>query len=70
LNDADDHALAVDVANLEAHHFGAAHARAVHRHQQRAPKQVAAGIDEARDLLDTQDGGQTLWFFGIWNTSG
>ena len=57
---ADDHALAVDVFELQVRNFAAAHAGAVENHQQRAPEQVGAGIDQPFDFLLAQNARQSL----------
>jgi hypothetical protein len=60
-----DHALAVDVGDLQPGHLGAAHSSAVENHQQRALEQAAAGIDETRHFLPAQNVGQFLTHLGI-----
>src|SRR5215471_12323589 len=42
---ADDHPLAVDIADFKVSEFAASHAGAVERHQQRSSKQVPCRID-------------------------
>ena len=54
LHHADDHALAIDVTDLETSQLGASHARGVERHQQRSSKQRSGSIDQARDFLAAQ----------------
>ena len=54
----DDHALAVDVVDLEPGQFGAAHAGSVKDHQQHALKQAAAGVDQTCDLFLAENVGQ------------
>jgi len=44
VDDMDDHALAVDVGDLDPGELGAAHTGSVKNHQQRALKQTAAGV--------------------------
>ena len=51
---ADDHPLAIDVADLETREFGASHAGSVECHQQRPSKQVSGAIDQLRDFLPAQ----------------
>ena len=53
-SDADHHALAVDIADLEHRHFCPPHARGVKRHQQGALHEVAGGIDKPGDFLQTE----------------
>src|SRR5208337_3715500 len=50
----DDHALAIDVADLETREFGASHAGSIECHQQRPSKEVSGGIDQLRDFLLAQ----------------
>jgi len=58
VDDMDDHALAVDVGDLDPGELGAAHAGSVKNHQQRALKQTAAGVDQTRDFFLAEDAGQ------------
>ena len=51
----DDHALAVNIGDLQPGDLGAAHAGAIENHQQRALEQTAAGIDQTRYFLPAQD---------------
>jgi hypothetical protein len=51
----DDHALAVDVAELETGDFGAPHAGAVENHKQSSLEKVLAGVDQARNFFLAQD---------------
>ena len=60
LDHADDHPLAVDVAQLQMGHFRAAHAGAVENHQQGAAEQVPAGVDHAGHFFLAQNAGKTL----------
>ncbi len=60
-----DHASAIDIADLEAREFGAAHAGAVEGHQNGAIEGSGSGIDELRDLFLTENGGQAIAFLGI-----
>ena len=53
-----DHALAVDVGDLQPRDLGAAHAGSVKNHQQRALEQAAAGVDQTRDFFLAEDVGQ------------
>jgi hypothetical protein len=62
---ADHHALAIDVAELQQRHFGAPHPGAIEGHQQSALQKIPGGIDEARDLLQTQHGGESSVILGI-----
>src|SRR5215467_279724 len=64
-DDTDDHSLAINVADLEVREFGATHAGAVERHQQRASKQRPSGVDETRYFLSTEHRGQSAPIFGI-----
>src|ERR1035438_8501814 len=61
----DDHALAVDVGDLDPGELGTAHAGSVKNHQQRALKQTAAGVDQACDLFLAEDVGQLPPCLGI-----
>src|SRR5439155_16484034 len=54
LHHADDHALAIDVADLEMSEFAASHAGGVERHQQCPSKQCSSRIDQARNFLPAQ----------------
>ena len=65
IDDMDDHALAVDVGDLEPGEFGAAHAGSVKHHQQGALKQTAAGVDQTCDFFLAEDVGQLLPRLGI-----
>ena len=60
-----DHALAVDVGDLQPGDLGAAHARAVGHHQQGALEQAAAGLDQPGHFLPAQDVGQLPARLGI-----
>src|SRR5438128_9538955 len=62
---ANDHPLAIDVADLKACEFGASHAGTVERHQQRPSKQCSGCIDQARDFLSTEHSWQSAAVFGI-----
>ena len=61
----DNHALAVDIGDLQPGDLGAAHACAVENHQQRALEQAAAGLDETRHFLPAEDVGQLPAHLGI-----
>src|SRR5215469_5142257 len=61
----EDHALAVDVGNLQPDNLGAAHTGAVENHQQGALEQAAAGVDQPCDLFPAQDVGQLPLHPGI-----
>jgi hypothetical protein len=50
----DDHALTIDVADFKTRQFGAAHAGAVERHQQRPSKQVPGRVDQTRNFFPAQ----------------
>src|SRR5450631_1235653 len=54
----EDHALAVDVGDLDPGQFGAAHAGSIKNRQQRALKQAAAGVDQTCDFFLAEDAGQ------------
>ena len=62
---AEDHPLAIDIADLQTREFGAAHAGAVEGHQQRASKQCPCRIDQTRDFLPTQHRRQPAPVLGI-----
>ena len=51
LVDMNDHALAVDVADLQVRHFCATCARGIERHQQNAMKGKLCRVNQTRDLL-------------------
>jgi len=59
-HDTDDHALAVDVADLQPRYLGATHAGTIENHQQGAPEQVPAGVDQACNFFLAQNAGQPL----------
>jgi len=61
----DDHALTVDVADLQVRELGSSHSGGIERHQQNAVERAESRIDEAGDLLLTQDGRQTDGSLGI-----
>ena len=64
IDNVEDHALAVDVGDLDPGQFGAAHTGSVKHHQQRALKQTRAGVDQTCNFLLAEDAGQlprTLW---------
>ncbi|HUO14473.1 MAG TPA: hypothetical protein VMX38_05755 [Verrucomicrobiae bacterium] len=46
--------MAINVAHLEMGQFGATHAGAIERHQQRPSKQGPGGVDETRPFLPAQ----------------
>ena len=60
-----NHALAVDVGDLQPGDLGAAHAGAVEHHQQGALEQAAAGIDQTCYFFPAQDVGQLPAHLGI-----
>ena len=49
--DMDDHAMAVDIADLQVRHFCATCARGIQRHQQNAMKGKLCRVNQPRDLL-------------------
>ena len=51
---ADDHPLAIDIADFETGQFAASHAGGVERHQQRPSKQGSRGIDQSRNFLPAE----------------
>src|SRR5229473_2360684 len=63
--DVNDHALAVDVRNLQVGQLGASHSRGVERHQQRAMKGSASCIDESRHFFLAEDRRNVLGSFRI-----
>src|SRR6266849_3745283 len=63
--DVNDHALAVDVRNLQVGQLGASHSRGVERHQQRAMKGSASCIDESRHFFLAGDRRNVLGSFRI-----
>src|ERR1035437_825843 len=65
-----DHALAVDVGDLEMAHLGPAQARCIQHHHHGAMHQVAGRIDQARYLLLVKYGRQSQWSLGKWNVIG
>jgi len=54
LFDADDHALAVDVGDLERDHFSGAQAGAIGHAQRRLVLQPRCGIEQPRHFFDAQ----------------
>src|ERR1019366_7579880 len=60
-----DHALAVDVGDLQPGDLGAAHAGAIENHQQRTLEQAAAGVDQTCDFFPAEDVGQLPRSLGI-----
>jgi hypothetical protein len=62
LLDADDHALAVDIGDLERDHFGGAQAGAVGHAQRRLVLQSRRGIEQPRHFLDAENDRQLAWF--------
>src|SRR5713226_1189451 len=63
--DVNDHALAVDVRNLQVGQLGASHSGGVERHQQRAMEGSASRIDESRHFFLAQDRWNVLGSFRI-----
>src|ERR1035441_3147128 len=51
----DDHALAVNVVDLQASNLGAAHARAIKDHQKSTLEQVVAGVDQPGHFFRSED---------------
>jgi hypothetical protein len=49
-----DHPLAIHVAHLEMSQFGASHAGAIERHQQRSAKQCSGCVDQTGHFLPAQ----------------
>ena len=54
LHHPDDHALAIDVADLETSEFASSHAGGVERHQQGPSKQCSSRINQARNFFPAQ----------------
>ena len=65
LHHSDDHALAIDVADLETSEFAASHAGGVKRHQQRPSKQRSGRIDQARNFFTAQHSWQPASILGV-----
>jgi hypothetical protein len=65
VHDMDDHALAVDIGQLQTCHFGAPHPCAVENHQQRSLEKAAAGIDQACNFFLAQNLGEFPARLGI-----
>jgi len=63
--DVKDHALAVDIIQLQVHEFGAAQAGGVEGHQQGSMKRVTGCIDESRDFLLAEDRGEAMGLLRI-----
>jgi hypothetical protein len=63
--DMHDHALAVDIADLESRHLGATRAGGVEGHHQDAVEGGRNGIDEPGDFLLAEDGGQATHLLGV-----
>ena len=55
IDNVNDHALAVDVGDLEPRDLCAAHAGSIKNHQQGALKQIHAGVDQTRDFFLAED---------------
>ena len=55
--DVDDHSLAVDVADLQASHFGAACSGSIESHQQNAVEGVARRVNQLGDFFLAQHRG-------------
>src|SRR6516225_9777719 len=64
--DMHDHALAVDIADLEPGHLGATRAGSVEGHHQDAVEGGRSGVDEPGDFLLAEDGGQATYLLGVW----
>src|SRR5271165_189469 len=60
-----DHPLAVDVADLQARQFSTPHAGGIERHQYDAMKRSQCRVDQASDLLLTENDRQLQHFLGI-----
>jgi hypothetical protein len=60
----DDHALAVDIADLESRHLSATRAGGVEGHHQDAVEGGRSGIDESGDFLLAEYGGQATHLLG------
>jgi transposase len=61
-----DHALAVDVGDLEVAHLGPPQARCIQHHHHGAMHQVAGRIDQTRHLLLVEYGWQSKLTLGKW----
>lgn len=69
--DMNDHAPAVDIADLQVRHFGATCARGIERHQQYAMKGELCPVDQTRHLFLAQHLRQMqnlLWVRCLGNT--
>lgn len=64
--DMNDHALAVDVADLQVRHFGATCARGIEGHQQNAMKGEPCRVDQTRHFILAQHLRQVQNFLRIW----
>src|SRR5664279_439222 len=58
VDNSNDHALTIDVAELQTGYFGAAHAGAIKHHQNRAVKQRPAGVDQPLNFFLAEDAGK------------
>src|ERR1017187_2905729 len=70
LANVNDHALAVDVGDLEMAHLGSAQARCIQHHHHGAMHKVAGRIDQARYLLLVKYGRQSQRPLRKWNVIG
>src|SRR6516225_2715502 len=61
----EDHALAVNVGELQPDNLGAAHTGAVENGQKCALEKTAAGLDQVRHLFPAEDVGQLPLHLGI-----
>src|ERR1039457_5464060 len=62
---ADDHPLAIDIADFETSQFAASHAGGVERHQQSSSKQGSRRIDQSRNFLPAEHRRQTAPVPGV-----
>ena len=65
LADVDEHALAVDVFDLEVAHLGSPHTGRVERHEHGPVEEVAGRVDQRNRLVLAQDDGQASRPFRI-----
>jgi len=61
LADVDDHALAVDVFDLDARRFGPAYSGHIEQRQNHAVQAVGCGIDQPHDFILAEHGRQLVW---------
>jgi hypothetical protein len=64
-SDMDNHALAVNIADLESRHLGATRPSGVERHQQDAIEGGGSRVDELGDFFLAENAGQATHLLGV-----